>query len=473
MNKLTVRQRKLVYFIVAMVLIVPIILLGRPAERQADGGTIAQLRTEYELGQSSLGNVDPTSATMNLVLLGFRGVAASYLWQKADYDKMTKNFAQLEDRVESIILLQPHFKSVWEFQSWNLAYNVSAECDAVEDRYRWVKRGAKFLIRGTERNRKVPELQFMTGQFFHTKLGVADEKDVYREFFLVDPDTDLWKGGPDRDINEDGKDHNLVGRDWYLKANNTLEEEGVEQHRMELALFVAYPYRAMIDHAKRFQLAGVKKQLDDEGEQSPEERDATYNAWAEQCQQKWSDAYVDWTNEYGRKRIVTSGGGTVIMERDQAVLEELAELDGMSIEDKVRWHERYRKMTSYPYWKRHCEIERREEMTLARYQLAEGRRLFRNIQDFPGAKKYFEEGLGRLESVMEQYENEESGDNVVVVNEADTVEEALKSIIIYHQVLSYLGEPIPDDYPLKWLWEDPELEFKREDLYKRFQAWNG
>ena len=171
---------------------------------------------------------------MNLVLLGFRGVAASYLWQKAEHHKMTKNFAQLEDTVESIILLQPHFKSVWEFQSWNLTYNVSAECDAVEDRYRWVKRGAKFLIRGTERNHKVPELQFSAGQFFGTKLGLADERDVFREFFLVDPDEDIWEGGPDRDINPDAKDHYLVARDWYLKANSTLEQEGVEQHRMEL-----------------------------------------------------------------------------------------------------------------------------------------------------------------------------------------------------------------------------------------------
>ena len=113
MNQFTVRQRKLVYFVVAVLLVVPIIYLGQPAERQAAGGKIAQLRSNYELGESSLGNVDPTSATMNLVLLGFRGVAASYLWQRAEFHKKTKNFAQLEDDVESIILLQPHFKSVW------------------------------------------------------------------------------------------------------------------------------------------------------------------------------------------------------------------------------------------------------------------------------------------------------------------------------------------------------------------------
>ena len=336
-----------------------------------------------------------------------------------------------------------------------------------------MKRGAKFLIRGTERNHKIPELQFAAGQFFGTKLGLADEHEVYRNYFVVDPDTDIWKEGPDRDINPDGKDHYLVARDWYLKANDTLEEDGVEQHRMELALFVAYPYRALIENAKEFQIAGVKDQHADMSTQSQEERDELYNNWATQCQEKWVEAYDDWTNVYGRKRIVTSGGGTVILERDDAVLEELAELDEMTFEDKERWQEQYRSMTSYPYWKRHCEIERRAEMTRARYYLAEGRRLFRNIQDFEGSRKYLEEGLTLLEDVMKQYESDESDDNVVVVNESDTVEEALKAIIIYQNVMSILAEPLPEDYPLKWLWEDPDLDYTREDLEQRFHAWNG
>ena len=209
-------------------------------------------------------------------------------------------------------------------------------------------------------------------------------------------------------------------------------------------------------------------------EQSPEERDEIYDTWAAQCQQKWVDAYDEWTNVYGRKRIVTSGGGTIILETDVDVLNELAELEGVTFEDKKRWNEQYRKMTSYPYWKRHCEIERREEMTRARYYLAEGRRLFRNISDFEGSRKYLEEGLTLLESVMRQYENEENNDNVIVENESDTVEEALKAIIIYQRVLTDgLGEPIPEDYPLKWLWEDPDLEYTREELYQKFQAWNG
>src|SRR5690606_32862792 len=106
MNQLTVQQRKMVYAAAAVLLLIPIILLGAPAgPAEGSGWFLAQSRHKHELGEASLGNVDPTSATMNLVLLGLRGVAASMLWVQADHYKDSKNFTQLEQTVESIILL--------------------------------------------------------------------------------------------------------------------------------------------------------------------------------------------------------------------------------------------------------------------------------------------------------------------------------------------------------------------------------
>lgn len=479
MSNLTVKQRKMLYAAIAVLAFIPVIAFGRPASSTVgSGGVLANMRSEYELGESSLGDVDPTSATMNLVLLGMRGVAASWLWQKADHYKSTKNFAQLEDSVESIILLQPHFKAVWEYQAWNLAYNVSAECDDVKDRFHWVKRGGKFLVRGTERNKKIPELQFGAGQFFGTKIGVADEREFYRKFFKSDPNTAIWGGGPDEDINPEGKDNYLVARDWYLLANETLEEPNVEQHRMDQALFVAYPSRALMDYAKWFQQDGVEEELDAIAAMnlSPEEekqrREEVYQQWAAESQKNWSNAYQDWTDVYGRKRIESSGGGTIILEDDISVLEQLAEEDNMTLAQKKAWQDRYRKTTSYPFWKRHCEIERRDEMTRARYHLVEGRRLYRNVQDFEGAKKYLEEGMSLLASVIKQYETED-GDNVMLIDETETVEEAIKAMLIWRSVLELLGETVPEEYPLKDVWEDPNFEELREDLTNRFLLWQG
>ena len=94
MSQLDSKSRKLVYFAGIVVLSIPIIFLGMPS-RGADGsgGKLAQLRGEYDLGEATLGKVDPSSATMNLVLLGFRGVASSMLWKQRIEQQENKDWA--------------------------------------------------------------------------------------------------------------------------------------------------------------------------------------------------------------------------------------------------------------------------------------------------------------------------------------------------------------------------------------------
>ncbi len=70
MNRLSSRQRKLVYLCGILILLIPIIWLGRPGAGEDQGGRLAQLRRSHDLGENQLGKVDPTSAAMNLVLLG-------------------------------------------------------------------------------------------------------------------------------------------------------------------------------------------------------------------------------------------------------------------------------------------------------------------------------------------------------------------------------------------------------------------
>ncbi|MFO1023225.1 MAG: hypothetical protein U0903_21425 [Planctomycetales bacterium] len=156
MSRLTSQQRKLAYLVIIVILLIPVIFLGRPSApgskgREPDaGGWLASLRSEYDLGEQSFGNVDPSSATMNLVLLGLRGPAANLLWMELDHYKDTKNWSRMLSTTNSIILLQPHFQKVWVFNGWNLAFNVSMEWDDVRDRYYWVKEGAKFFKLGTK-----------------------------------------------------------------------------------------------------------------------------------------------------------------------------------------------------------------------------------------------------------------------------------------------------------------------------------
>jgi len=479
MRNLTVQQRKMLYAGVAVLLLVPIVILGGPAgQANGSGGVLAQLRDEYELGESSLGDVDPTGASVNLVLLGFRGIAASILWQQADEQKKKKDFAELENTVESIILLQPHYKAVWKFQSWTLAFNVSAECDAVEDRYHWVKQGAKFSMRGTERNHKLPELHFQTGEFFVKKIGRADEREVFREYFLSDPDVEQWKGGPDENINPQHKDNYLVARDWYLKANEIIDNNNdVRQHQMDIALFMAYPYRSLIDYAVARQTDGLKREfdlLDKEVKESEREakKEQAFVAWSDEQRTAWEKAYNEWTTLYGTRELMTTHYGRVVLEIDDAKLRDLAEQDGLEFKEKKRWQMQYRKLTNYPYWKKRCDIEKRDDMMEARFRIAEGRRLF-DLAETELSAKYLFDGLTLLEKVVDLYEREEDESNALLDDEDEVLDDAFKALIIWQNILKLDSKEIPADFPMKKYWEDPKHEARQAELLQRYQQVYG
>src|SRR5262249_4279774 len=242
-------QRKLVYLGGIIALFVPIIMLGAPPEpggknvEASPGGVLARMRTEKGLGESDLGNVDPASSTMNLLLLGFRGIATSILWMDAQDQQRNKDWAALRATTESIILLQPHFLKVWHFTGWNLAYNVSAEWDAVADRYYWVKEGIKFFKKGCNRNEKYAELFWYTGDTMGKKIGRSDEWVQFRRFYRSDPDVARFKGRPDPDVNPAGIDNYKEARKWFILSNETVDRFGNEQHIMARYLARAYPVR--------------------------------------------------------------------------------------------------------------------------------------------------------------------------------------------------------------------------------------
>src|SRR5207237_2619359 len=63
----------------------------------------------------------------------------------------------------------------WLFQSWNLAYNVSAESDRVRDKYFYISRGIQLIAEGERRNSNSSELRSMCGFYYRDKFGVSDE----------------------------------------------------------------------------------------------------------------------------------------------------------------------------------------------------------------------------------------------------------------------------------------------------------
>ncbi|MCA9064216.1 MAG: hypothetical protein KDA96_14195, partial [Planctomycetaceae bacterium] len=121
MNQLSSRNRKFIYVGSIIVLLLPIIWLGAPATSGGtSGGRLAVMRNEYGIGETSVGDVDPTSSAANLLLLGLRGPAAGVLHMQAIGYQDRKEWNKLEDTVETVRRLQPHYVEIWKFQGWNL-----------------------------------------------------------------------------------------------------------------------------------------------------------------------------------------------------------------------------------------------------------------------------------------------------------------------------------------------------------------
>jgi hypothetical protein len=142
---------------------------------------LSDIKRTSDLGEAAIGQVDTGSFMLKLALLGgARGIAANVLWTRAEELKKEQDWDQMKATVDLITKLQPHFLSVWTFQGWNLAYNVSVEWDAPEDKYEWIKKGIQFLQDGVKKNRKSPDLVWNTAWTYYHKIGFSDESIILR-----------------------------------------------------------------------------------------------------------------------------------------------------------------------------------------------------------------------------------------------------------------------------------------------------
>ena len=69
----------------------------------------------------------PALAFTTIALGGFRGIIANVLWMRLQDLQMAEKYFEMVQLADWITKLQPHFSTVWVFQGWNLAYNISVK----------------------------------------------------------------------------------------------------------------------------------------------------------------------------------------------------------------------------------------------------------------------------------------------------------------------------------------------------------
>jgi hypothetical protein len=136
-----------------------------------------------------LENAPPSLAFATVAMGAFRGLVVDVLWMRADKLKEQGQFFDAKQLAEWITTLQPRFASVWGFQAWNMAYNISVAIPATQpdQRWRWVKNGFELLRdQGIPLNPKSIELYHELARIFQHKIGgVTDDAHKYYKLQLA------------------------------------------------------------------------------------------------------------------------------------------------------------------------------------------------------------------------------------------------------------------------------------------------
>ena len=136
-----------------------------------------------------LENAPPALAFTTVAMGAFRGLVADILWIRADKLKEQGQFFDAKQMAEWITTLQPRFAEIWEFQGWNMAYNIS-NCmpeSQPQERWRWIKNGYELLRdKGIPLNPKSLLLYRELARIFQHKIGfVSDDVHKYYKYQLA------------------------------------------------------------------------------------------------------------------------------------------------------------------------------------------------------------------------------------------------------------------------------------------------
>jgi len=154
--------------------------------------TVYDLPADMAVAQAALGT--------------FRGLAINFLWQRAENLKNEGKYYEAIRLGELITRLQPRYPRVWEFVSWNQAYNISVATHTPEERWMWVKSGIDLLQRrggGIDANPNDLALYTQLGWIYYHKGGeFMDNMSWHYKTELAD----IWNsilGTPPRSREED------------------------------------------------------------------------------------------------------------------------------------------------------------------------------------------------------------------------------------------------------------------------------
>ena len=134
-------------------------------------------------------DLTPDVAAVTILLGGFRGLAADWLWSRADTLQENGRYFELAQLSAWIARLQPRSPSIWVYHAWNLSYNLAACAPDAASRWRWVAEGIRLLREDAMEfcPRSAAVHRELAWIYLH-KLGSADDpfSPAYRRFWAAE-----------------------------------------------------------------------------------------------------------------------------------------------------------------------------------------------------------------------------------------------------------------------------------------------
>jgi hypothetical protein len=156
------------------------------------------MRSKYDLASEPAKGISPELALATQVLGWGRGILIDVLWIRMDTLKEQDRYFELVQLAKWACDLAPRFPQVWDFQAWNLAYNVSCRVSSLPDRWAWVWSGVELLRdRGIPLNPNAFRLYESLSWIIWHKIGEQDDNAhfFYKQEFAVMMHRVLGGGG--------------------------------------------------------------------------------------------------------------------------------------------------------------------------------------------------------------------------------------------------------------------------------------
>lgn len=152
---------------------------------------------------AALSAVPPEVALANIALGGLNGLLVDFLWLRAGEQQEQGRYFEMVQTAQWIAALQPQMGKLYDFQAWNMAFNISAEFDDAGDRWRWIERGLRLLTEdGLVNDPNDPQVDLSLATIITGKVADYLDRDhyVYKRIWADEWSWILGGARPDLDL---------------------------------------------------------------------------------------------------------------------------------------------------------------------------------------------------------------------------------------------------------------------------------